>query len=232
MSVTQLLTSHMHPHQGAEEISMKHRKKMGSSLMMWKVWCGLQELTEATGKIHHLQLCVQFWFWSAVAWAHAPRVFQTHWYMTQIFPFSFVSETLSTVWKISRSKESSANSKTMPQVGKHLRQEWAAKHQLLDSFEYFVSYFYICMCCKACLSVFCLPNESPKPPVPQLWFISERTHERQIACFQITHLSDITGHFIIWRKCFPTCLNLPFPLIHVKPLPLYADHSEITNHFK
>lgn len=78
----------MHPQQGAEEISMKHGKRLDSSLMMWKaVWSGWQELTEPTGKIHHLQLCVEFWFWSA----HASCVFQIHWYMTQTFPFSFVS---------------------------------------------------------------------------------------------------------------------------------------------
>lgn len=142
-----LLTSHMHPHQGAEEISVKHRKKMGSSLMMWKAaWCALQELTRPTGKIHQQQLCsvlvLKFCHLSTNT-ARAPHVFQIHWYMTQIFPFLFVSEMLSTVWKISKSKEFSANLKTMPQVGKHLRQEWAAKHQLLDSFEYFFLFLYM-----------------------------------------------------------------------------------------
>lgn len=159
---------------------------------MWRaVRCGLQELTEATGKTHHLQLCVQFWLW-APALPTTPKCFRSTGTWLEYFPsrLSCFSEMLSTVWKISKRKEFSANLKTMPQVGKHLRQEWVAKHQLLDSFEYFVSYFYICMCYKACLSACCLPNESPKPPLPQLWFISEQIHERQIACFQI--------HTLVW----------------------------------
>lgn len=83
--------------------------------------------------------------WSAVSWAsalHTPPVcFRSTGTWLEYFPsrLSCFSEMLSTVWKISGSKEFSANLKTMPQVGKHPRQEWATKHQLFDSFEYFVS---------------------------------------------------------------------------------------------
>lgn len=79
---------------------------------------------------------------------------------------SYFSEMLSTVCKISRSKECSANLKTMPQVGKYLRREWAAKHLPLVSFECFAAYLDTCMCSKACLSLLCLLDESPNPPVP------------------------------------------------------------------
>lgn len=162
--------------------------------MMWKAaWCGLQELTGPTGKIHQQQLCsvlvLKFCHLSTNT-ARAPHVFQIHWYMTQIFPFLFVSEMLSTVWKISKSKEFSANLKTMPQVGKHLRQEWAAKHQLLDSFEYFFLIFIYARAVKRVYLFAVCPMNLQSPPVPQLWFISEWIHERQIACFQI--------HTLVW----------------------------------